>query len=347
MAAERISTPCVTVTVNGIQAEGLLQAHILSTNTFSADTFSLTFATGKPPLLSTSDWTSIDQAYLEVNTASLAGMPGTLLISGFVDTMNVDPMAGSVSVEGRDLSASLIDGYRQQDFMNQTASEIVTAIARSRGLVPVVAATRPIVGRYYSSDYTQLSLAQYSRFRSDWDLIVQLARENEFDVFVSGSELYFQPSAAVTPAPYLVSLGDVTSLRLQRMLLLPDSPVVKVQSWNSQTMAGYSSSDGGGDSGLGTGTAAADGNVYLFCEPNLTGQQVSQAGQRYVAEVTRLRTVLSIGMPWNFDISPRSILSLDLPAKGIVGRFRVESVDRHYNTITGSSQHVRASLIQP
>jgi hypothetical protein len=240
----------------------------------------------------------------------------------------------------------LIDGYRQQDFMNQTASEIVTTIALAHGLVPVVSATQPIVGRYYSSDYTQLSLAQYSRFRTDWDLVVQLARENQFDVFVVGSQLYFRPAADSGSIPYILLPDDVTSLNLQRALAVSASPVATIQSWSSQMKTVYSTNDGASGTGGGPDATVSRGGGYLFSQPNLTFEQVDQAAQRYIAELTRLRTILSVGMAWNFDIAPRMTLGLDMPWMDPDAQYRVESIDRHYNTVRGSTQNVRASLIQ-
>ena len=90
-----------------------------------------------------------------------ASRPSQTLITGMVDTIHVDPIHGTVGIDGRDMSASLIDSYRQQDFVNHTASEIVTSIAQSHGLQPVVTSTQGITGRYYNDGYTKLSIGQF------------------------------------------------------------------------------------------------------------------------------------------------------------------------------------------
>ncbi len=170
---------------------GLLRASIATTNCFSADTYSLTFAIGGPENIAF--WSTISSAYLEVTAvaSSMLGPTYYNLISGMADTIHVDPIHRTVGVEGRDLSSSLVDSYRQQDFVNQSASEIVSTIAQYHGLKPVVTATSGTVGRYYGDGYTKLSLGQFSSLQSDWDLVVQLARQNNFDVFVEKSVTLF------------------------------------------------------------------------------------------------------------------------------------------------------------
>ena len=114
----------------------------------------------------------------------------------------------------------MIDAYRQQDFVNQTASEVVSSIAQYHGLTPVVTATSGSVGRYYGDGFTRLSLGQFSRIRSDWDLVVELARENGFDVFVQGATLYFQPANPMNAMPVHLALQEVKTIRFQQALTI-------------------------------------------------------------------------------------------------------------------------------
>jgi hypothetical protein len=200
MPLQSSGTTNIQVSVNGDQMPRLLRASIATTNCFAADTYSITFAIDSPS--DTAFWSMISSAYLEV-TAVVPFTSGGYqsLITGMADTIHVDPIRGTVGVEGRDLSSSMIDSYRQQDFVNQSASEIVSAVAQYHNLQAVVTPTEGNIGRYYSDGYTKLSLGQFSRLQSDWDLVVQLARENDFDVFVESRLLYFQASGASTRAP--------------------------------------------------------------------------------------------------------------------------------------------------
>ena len=261
-----------------------------------------------------------------------------------VDTIQVDPLQGTVGVEGRDLSSVMIDSYRQQDFVNQTASEIVATVALYHGLQPVVTPTTGNIGRYYSDGYTKLSLGQFSRLQSDWDLVVQLARQNEFDVFVEGKSIYFQPTSGDIIAPVPVSLWDVQSARLERNLGITSSTVAKVLSWNSQNMAAYDSDSSAGGAIANPGSTATS-LPFLFSGSNYTSQQVTDAAQCYTAELKRLSTVLHLNMPWDLSLSPRATILLNGSDSCFDTFYRIDSVERHFSSTSGSTQSVRAEQI--
>ena len=160
----------VEISINGRPVRGLLRASITNTNCFSADTFSLTFTMNAEGPEDIAFWSVIPAALVEVRAATSNTYSPSYqsLITGMADSIHIDPVRGTVGIEGRDLSASMIDSYRQQDFVNQTASEIVATIASYHGLQPIVVPTSDNIGRYYADGYTKVSLGQFSRFRSDW-----------------------------------------------------------------------------------------------------------------------------------------------------------------------------------
>ena len=213
-AAGRID---IQVAIDGQRISGLFSANISTTNSFSADTYSIMFALKADASHDVAFWSSIKSGCVSVTAvdASSYGYLGQDLITGLIDTVHLNPNQGTVCIEGRDLSASMIDLYRQQDFVNQTASEIVSTIAGIHNLQPVVTPTVENVGRYYGDGYTRLSLGQFSRLQSDWDLVVQLARHNNFDVFIQGTVLYFQPAAGFDGVPTRIGLRDVQSARIR------------------------------------------------------------------------------------------------------------------------------------
>ena len=155
----------------------------------------------------------------------------------------------------------MVDSYQQGDFVNQTASEVVATIANRHGLGAVVTPTLGFIGRYYGDGYTRLSTGQFSRLRSDWDLVVELARENQFDVFVEGTQLFFQPASPIPAVLTPITPGMVQSLRFNRSLTVASSATARVQSWNSQTMACY-------DSGAGAAASLAVSPASPFCSPH-------------------------------------------------------------------------------
>ncbi len=335
----------IRVAINGARMEGLLHASIVTSNCFSADSYVLMFAMGQLPLADIAFWSSLASAYVEIGAVTRSGPTSTTLISGMIDTIHVDPIRGTVSIEGRDLSSSMIDAYRQQDFVNQTASEVVSTIAMYHGLTPVVARTSGSVGRYYGDGYTRLSLGQFSRLRSDWDLVVQLARENGFDVFVQEAKLLFQPSLSSGGMPVHIAFGDLKTIRFERTLTISSNATALVQSWNSQSMTSYATSSASDGSRAAPTPSPGNDRPFLFCESNFTSQQVTDSAQRYSAELSRLGTVVHIEMPWDLTISPRTEILID-ETNSIFDRiYKIEDIERHSSTITGSTQMVRAIAI--
>jgi prophage tail gpP-like protein len=337
------------VALNGSVIQGLLHASITSSICFSSDSFSLTFAMGPSPLIDIVSWSALPSIYIEISVNVPIGSNSQCLISGMIDTILVDPIQGTVAIEGRDLSSSLIDAYRQQDFVNQTASEVVSMVALYHGLVPVVTATFGSVGRYYGDGYTRLSLGQFSRVRSDWDLLVQLARENSFDVFVQGTSLFFQPSASSSDLPVHIGLRDVKTMRFEQTLGISSDTTVRVQSWNSQNMTSYDS-NGSGDGAdapeaTSSSTSSTNNQPFLFSASNFTAQQVSDAAGRYAAELGRLNIMLHIEMPWNLDVAPGTFIFIDETKSFFDTMYRVDSIERQYSTTSGSTQTIRAILL--
>lgn len=335
----------LVVILDGRQIFGLLHASIVTTNCFSSDSYSLTFAMGPQPLGNLIFWSSLSSAYIEISATTGPEGVSQDLISGMIDTITIDPIRGTVAIEGRDLSSFLIDSYRQQDFVNQTASEVLEVIALYHGLTPVVTATSTSVGRYYGDGHTRLSLGQFSRLGSDWDLVVQLARENTFDVFVQGNKLFFQPATSAQEVPLRITLPEVKIIRFERNIATASKTKARVQSWNSQHMTSYASDGTDDRAGLSQEPAATPGQLYLFSASNFSSEQVTGSAARYATELSRLSTVLHIEMPWDLSLSPRRLLLMDQTGSQLDASYRIDNMERHYSTTSGSSQIIRAVVM--
>ena len=327
--------------LNGQLVEGLLRASVVSTNCFAADTYSLTYSLGAHAAGDVDYWHSTSSGYIELTVEGLRQNTPTLMISGMIDAIHIDPIQRLVSLEGRDLSSLMVDSYRQEDFVNQSASEIVTSIALGHNLLPVVAATAGTVGRYYGDGYTKLSLGQFSSSQSEWDLVVQLARDNDFDAYVKNRTLFFQPSGSSNTVPLVVSLNDVLELRVERNLALLGNVSAKVQSWSSQNMAAYQSLETPQEASVEVSNGD-DVSSFLFSASNSTPLQVSNAAARYAAELSRLGTVLSFEMPSNFAMVPRSAFLLQGTISSLDTTYVIDTVEWMYSPLTGSIQTVRA-----
>jgi hypothetical protein len=337
----------IQVAVDGVPIPGLLRASVATTNSFSADTFSLTFSTGSRVSSNIGFWSSVPSACLTVTAVSsrVYGRTYQDLITGMIDTIHVNPIQGTVTVDGRDLSSLLIDAYRQQDFVNQTASEIVSTIAQYHDLRPVVTATTENIGRYYGDGHTKLSLGQFSRIQSDWDLVVQLARLSNFDVFVQAKSLHFRPASRYTDSPVFIDLRDMKRVRIERNLNTAASTTATVQSWNSRNMAAYQSSSVSEPAAANAGPPSGAKPSFLFSGSNYTSGQVSDLAGRYAAELGRLTTILEMDMPWDLSLSPRTVILLSNTDSSFDTTYQIDSIERHYSSTSGSAQALRAAQI--
>ena len=139
------------------------------------------------------------------------------LIQGEADTVAYDVLNRTVDVEGRDLTARLLDARTQETFSNQTASEIAETLAGRHGLTPNVSATSTLAGRYYSTEHDRITLGQFSRATTEWDLLSFLAAREGFDVFVAGQTLTFAPPSS-NPATMSLTPDLCISLQLDHSL---------------------------------------------------------------------------------------------------------------------------------
>ena len=348
MAAFTSRGASLQVLVNGVRTDRLLHASIVNSNCFSSDHYAVTLAVNMATSDEISFWSSLSTGFVEIDLVdnSSTSQP---LISGLIDSMAIDPIRSTVAIEGRDLSSILIDSYRQQDFVNQTASEVVSAVAQQHGLTPVVTPTLGSVGRYYGDGFTRLSLGLYSRLRSDWDLVVQLARENSFDVFVQANNLVFQPSESGNDVPVYIPREGVTAMRFEKSLAIPPNATASVQSWNSRDKTSYSSDS---SSSLPDPTQLDGTNVqsaspqslqpFLFSAANFTSEQVVNCASRFAAELNRLGVTAILEMPWDLSLSPRTTIFLGDTGSALDGAYKIDSIERHFSTTSGSNQVIRA-----
>ncbi len=319
------------VSIGGIYIDSILSASISSTNSFSADTFAITIAIENSPANNLTFWTTLDTGYVEVYGATTS----VCLITGMIDKVTIDIINCVAKVHGRDLSSLLIDASPQQDFTNQTPTEIVTTIADRHELSAVVTAFGRIGGRFYGSNFTRLSISKFTRMRSEWDVVVQLARECQYDVYVSGRNLHFvAPPDCATANAYLTP-DLLSTLRVERTLWIPDMPAVQMSSWNSQDRAAYSQ----------TQFSQPDGSSYVFAGSNMTPSQVTSEATRYSAEIGRLRESVVAEMPWNETILVRDVVYLYGTGSALDGIYRVDSLERRFSRPAGSKQNLLLSKV--
>jgi hypothetical protein len=342
--------PRLRVLANGAPIEGAVEADVRSNNHYAADRFSVVVALGLDLWANAAYWASQTDILLDIQFGLDGGATYTSLIQGLIDSVSVDVLTGALRIEGRDLTASMIDNRTQETFANRTSSEIATIFADRHKMTPIVTATTTPVGRYYQNEHDRISLNQFSRSMTEWDLLIFLAGQEGFDVFVSGTSLYFQPAASLPATPYAVTPAQLQDLRLERSLTLARDIVVTVKSWNSRQQNAFTQTvRASGRRGSGASGTSSSGppQHYVFVRPNLTMNDALKLAQQKAAELTQHERVWEATMPGDLTLDPRSVIQLIGTATDFDQTYFVDTIERHLSVEQGFIQRVRAKNTSP
>ena len=329
--------PRLSVLANGAPLAGVQAAEIVSSNHFAADHFSVTAAVSADPL-GIKALVGQSEVLVEIAVSLGDGAGYVPLVSGEVDQVDLDPIQGVLRLEGRDLSARLIEARTQESFSNRTASEIATLLAGRHGLTPDVTLTTAPVGRYWQLQHDRIVLDQFGRATTEWDLLVMLAQYEGVDLWVSGTTLHFRKNDA-SGAAWRLSAGDVTGLRLERSLTLARDIEVVVKSWNSRSGTAFV------QTARKKAFPVPRGRVqrYVLVVPNLSPDEALKLAQARLAELTRHERVVIAEMPGELDILPRQRILLLGTETDFDQEYRVDRVERHLSVSHGFMQtlHMR------
>lgn len=344
-SAGQVRQPRPLVTLNGTLVSGVLEFEVTNASHFTADTFRVVVAADSLPVgLGPDYWSDSQGDQLAISVAfadALGNLSSTQLILGQVDEISYDPLQRTLTFEGRDLSAPLIDNKTAEKFQNLTASDIAQKLALRRGLDSDVQATKTKAGTYYDIDHVVLTQEQ-----TEWDLLAYLAQREGFDLWVSGTTLYFKPSPTATAAPYVLLWSEpldsnMTRIRVSRSQTLAKDVIVKVQSWNQiqqrsfvvtakRTRANKNQRAGG------------EAQTYSFVVPNLTRDQAQQLAQAKLEDITRHERVLTASLPGDNVLTTRAMLRLVGTNTSWDQDYYPDTVTRHLSVADGYRMEVRA-----
>jgi phage protein D len=342
--------PRLRLLANGAVIGGVVTADVLSNNHYAADRFSVVVALGVDLWASSTYWASQTDILVDVQFSLDAGSTFISFIQGLADVVSIDVLTSTLHIEGRDLTAALIDNRTQETFANRTSSEIATILAQRHNLTPIITATTTPVGRYYQNEHDRIALNQFSRSMTEWDLLIFLAGQEGFDVFVTGTSLYFQPSAGSLSAPCTLTPGQLQDLRLERSLTLARDIVVTVKSWNSRQQDAFTQTvRASGRTSGGTGGTGRSGppQHYVFVRPNLTMDDALKLAQQKAAELAQHERVWEATMPGDLTLDPRSMIQLIGTETDFDQLYFIDTIERHLSLERGFVQHVRAKNTSP
>jgi phage protein D len=337
---------------------GAIKASVNSSNYYQADHFSIEFAASAAP---TGSWDIDPPLLVDVQISLDDGAGWVSMIIGEVDHLTLDPVTGLLSCDGRDLSARLIEAKTQEAFVNKTASEVASILAGRHGLTAQVTKTTTLVGRYYEQDHSRLTLDEFSRTTTEWDLLVYLAQREGFDCFVFGTTLHFQPSTEPDADPFVIQWTqpspvprlNVTTIRMERSLTLAKDVQVDVRSWNSRQAKGFTKTSKaiGGRAASASGTTpggkANTTQRYVIVRPNLTEDQAQKLANQAAADITRHERVVAVDMPGELGLTPRNMVRLQGTSTSFDQAYFVDHIDRSISYEEGFRQSLRLKNTSP
>ena len=338
---------------NGVPVRGALSARVVSTNHYGADRFDVSLSLAADPAMAAAFWGALEDCALDVQVG-FSGAGFASLVQGVVDRVVIDAVAGVAHLDGRDRTAALIEARTQETFANRTSSEIAALLAARHGLAADVQPTTTPVGRYWQLEHDHITLDQFSRATTEWDLLVGLAGREGFDVWVRGATLHFRPplpdvTAAAVLRPRATASGpaNVTALRLERALTLARDIEVVVKSWNSRLAKGFTQTARASRGGLTATGLREPVQRYSFVVPDLLPDAALLLAQRKLAQLSRHERMVSADMPGELLLDARMLVSVEGTGSAFDQAYWIDEVSRNIDARHGFQQTVRARNASP
>ena len=335
--------PRLRVLIAGSIVNGLVSAEVESNNYARGDTFHCELAPDVgtrwfdpsddgPPLD-----VQIQGAMLSDGAAEGSASGWTTLIQGGADTFDWDPVRRTLSMQGRDYSSKLIElSTSIEVYLNKVSSEIVSDLAQKAGLTAMVDPTSTVVGQYYQIEHKRHGLASHSKQTTAWDLMMRLARIERYDLWVSGTTVYFKKQLTnADPAYQLqvnisgpVPISQIENLRLEKQAGISRGVKVQVLSWDSRQRRQTIGNCPKSGSLL---KAKPNAQLYTFVLPNLTQDRADAEAAAYYAQIVAHQRTLTWSQPGDFVLQPRQRVTLGGTNSGWDDTYRIDSVARRYS----------------
>ena len=331
MSGSSLRTPTLTVLAAGSPLPNLIDIDVLANAHFAAARFRLSIATD--PVTAG----SLIQPGTILDIQLGLGGAATSILQGEADTVRIDVLNGTVEIDGRDLTSRLLDARTQETFSNQTASEIAGTLASRHGLHPNITATTTLAGRYYSSEHDRITLGQFSRTTTEWDLLTFLAAREGFEAYVSGQTLTFAPLQDATPT-LTITPGLCLSLNLEHALTLARDIEVTVKSWNTRQQTAFT------QTARSTGQPRRSGGQpqkIMVVRPNLSPNDALQLAGRILADLSAHERLVHAELPGELHLTPRTNVLLSGTGTDFDQLYYVAELERHFSLEHGFTERLR------
>lgn len=349
--------PRAAVLVNGKALIAANEIEVTNKAYFAPDMFRVEIPLfEQPPQFGPNFWADTDDMLIEVragfaNDPASDASPDLLsLIVGQADEIDIKWEDDLVVITGRDLSARFLDNKTEENFTNQTSSQVANTLAARRNLSANVAKTSTLVGTYYAQDHVTVA-----PLRSEWEILTYLAEREEFDVWVSGTTLNFQPHQAENAGnPYVVTYvppgseimhGTTSSLRTQRSLTLAKDIIVKVRSWKADQKAAFVKTAKASNAKRAE-TVGGQSQIYTFTVAGLTPDQAQSLANTKLAQLTKFERVIEFDTVGDSLLTPRSVIQLTGTRTAYDQRYFVDEVSRRIS-VKGYTMRAKAKNHSP
>ena len=273
----------------------------------------------------------------------------SVVVLGLIDDLKFDRAKGTLSLSGRDLTSRLIDNKTSSLYLNSTASQAVEQIAKQFGFTTRITATTTAIGRYTNNTYA----ANTGSARPYWDLISSWARQENFDCYVKGTELYFGPLEADTDQqPFIYYLkddgkgrlwGNVYEMTLEKNNNLAKDITVTVLSHSAKTgrsLAAYASRAGTRVPLSSRSTDADTTQNYIFVKPGLTQEQAQQWANAKFYELSKWERSFSVELEGDPMFSVRQKVIIKGTGSSFDTGYYLRTVSRTWDAQSGFTMAV-------
>ena len=359
------TSPRGIVVVGGYQAR--FEHFTVEQNGFSAaDTFDIGLPwfirdqqNGEPVLANGPEFSSLLVTADTVPVQVYVGYPNnplrfttsdlTKIMDGQMDTArwSVGLNGEGVTISGRNKTGMLIDTKILQKYPNLTSSAIATMFANEHGLTPVVTATTALAGTYYNNQSAALGTDI-----SEWDLLLYLAKRENFVVRVRGNTLLFGPYSSVVgvPAAIVYTYGyDIQAMDLERSPHAAKNIAVTVLSFdrNKKQQIKEFKETAASTTQFSTKIQGQIGQrakySVTYTIPGLTRQQAQNRAAEILASLSRTQIIGSITTAGNTSLTTDGQVELNGCGQGLDQRYYINRVTHTFDANNGYTMDIGLS----
>ncbi len=264
----------------------------------------------------------------------------TQIMDGYMDTArwDFDDTGEIVTLTGRNAVGQMIDTKVTNKLPNMTSSAIAAKFAAEHGLTPVITPTTTLAGTYYNQNS-----AVMGNETTEWDLLLFLARQENFIVRVKGKQLLFGPYATVTgyvnqaPIPYTWGY-DIERLEIERSPHAAKDLMVKVITYDrngkhriietAKSTSQYAKRIGGQ-------TGERQQYIETYTIPGLTREQAQKKAASILGELSRSQLIGQITAAGNTDMGIDRKIVLYGVGQGLSDNYYLNRVKHSFDLSSG------------